>query len=72
LEELNNTGAVVGKGTWSNSGKQVYGSYHYITPATSFFAIKATYDAPEKTIIGTWGYGNSHNDGGIWYMTRKN
>jgi hypothetical protein len=72
LEEVNNAGVVVGKGTWSIQGNSFQGYYHYLTPVTSTFSVTATYDQAAKKLSGTWGYGSSNQDGGKWFMVKKN
>lgn len=71
LEELNSSGGVIGTGTWNFSGNIFTAFYHYLTPATAFFSVKAVYDPSLKKLTGTWGYGASNNDGGKFYMTKK-
>lgn len=71
LEEISSSGEVIGTGTWTITGNNFTGSYHYIFPATSFFKVAGTYDASSKKISGTWGYGSSDKDGGKWFMTKQ-
>lgn len=71
LEELDETGAIIGKGIWTITGKNFYGTSNYLPPATNKFAVKATYDATAKKLTGTWGYGNNDANGGNWHMTKK-
>lgn len=71
LEELDETGEVIGTGAWSISGNTFHGTSHYIFPLTNFFALTANYEASKKKLTGTWGYGNNDKDGGKWYMTKQ-
>ncbi|HVF81635.1 MAG TPA: hypothetical protein VM884_06860 [Flavisolibacter sp.] len=71
MVELGNTGAVKGTGTWTLKGNTVTATHKYTFPANAFFISTGTYEAGERKITGTWGYGSSDNDGGKWYMTKK-
>lgn len=70
LEEVNNTGTVVGTGTWSISGETFKAKYLTTLPAASY-SVKATFDVATDKLTGTWGYGNSETDGGKWFMEKQ-
>lgn len=73
LEEISNTGEVLGTGIWTISGSTFQGSYDYNEPSNNSYSVKATYDASAKNLTnGTWGYGNNETNGGKWNMTKKN
>ena len=71
LDELDESGAVIGKGTWSINGTSFQATSYYVAPATNFFAMTAFYDASLKKLTGTWGYGDNDKDGGKWHMTKN-
>ena len=71
LEELDETGQIIGTGIWTLDGNIFEASSHYVSPATNVFALIASYDASSKKLAGTWGYGDNDKDGGKWNMTKK-
>eukprot|EP01035_Chromulina_nebulosa_P058173 gene58173-79673_t len=57
LEEISNTGEVLGTGIWTISGSTFQGSYDYDEPSNNSYSVKATYNASAKNLTnGTWGY----------------
>ena len=70
LEELNNSGMVVGTGTWTISGETFKGKYLTVFPTASY-SVKATFDLTTDKLTGTWGYGDSETDGGKWFMNKE-
>lgn len=70
LEEVSNTGNVVGTGTWTISGETFKGKYLTTFPAASY-SVKATFDVATDKLTGTWGYGDSETDGGKWFMDKE-
>jgi hypothetical protein len=71
LDELDETGQVIGTGTWTLNGNTFKATSQYVSPATNVFALIASYDASSKKLTGTWGYGHNDKDGGKWHMTKK-
>jgi len=71
LEELDETGAIIGKGIWTITGNTFYATSNYVPPSNNKYAIKATYNGATKKLSGTWGYVNNDANGGTWYMTKK-
>jgi hypothetical protein len=71
IKELNSGGEKIGDGIWTKSGDNFLSTYHNDTPYNATYSLKAVYNNAERTLTGTWGYGNNDFDGGTFKLTKK-
>ncbi|MBC7904683.1 MAG: hypothetical protein H7Y27_14760 [Gemmatimonadaceae bacterium] len=69
IEELDQSGAVIGTGTWKVENNIITGTYKW--PSQTKFNIIGTYNSQLKKILGNWGYGNSNTDGGLYELAKN-
>lgn len=71
IHELNSTGDKIGDGIWTQSGDKFLSTYHNDSPYNATYSLKATYNTSERTLTGTWGFGNNDSDGGTFKLAKK-
>lgn len=71
IEELNQNGNSKGSGNWTLTGTTFTAHYQWKAPLSTIFTVTATYDEATHKLTGTWGYGDSDDDGGLWELTKQ-
>lgn len=71
IDELNASGASKGGGTWELNGTSFTAHYQWKEPLNTIYTVAATYNEATHKLSGTWGYGNSAINGGLWEQTKQ-
>lgn len=71
LDVLNTAKDVIGSGDWTLNGTAFKAVYTISSSGTTYSLAADHYRAADK-FIGTWGYGGSDSNGGLWDMTKSN
>jgi hypothetical protein len=70
IDELNSSGVSKGGGTWTLNGTTFTAQYQWKAPMNTIYKVVATYNEAAHKLSGTWGYGNSSPNGGLWEQTK--
>lgn len=71
LDVLNTAKDVIGTGDWTLNGAVFKAAYTISSSGTTYSLAADHYSAADK-FIGTWGYGSSDTNGGLWDMNKSN
>jgi hypothetical protein len=71
LDVLNTAKDVIGSGDWTFNGTVFKAAYTISSSGTTYSLAADYYNAADK-LIGTWGYGSSDTNGGLWDMAKSN
>lgn len=71
IDELNSSGVSKGGGTWNLNGTTFTAHYQWKAPLNTIYTVSATYNEAAHKLSGTWGYGNSATNGGLWEQTKQ-
>jgi hypothetical protein len=71
IEELDNSGAKIGEGTWKLENN-IFTARYYWPGGGNGFSVLAAFYPNDAQLLGDWGYGTSTTNGGVWEMKKVN